>query len=243
MRKALAIFRSTIFFIVFFGFTIPWLMLAYVMMPLNQRLFIAVAAGWSRAHRFLARWICGQRVVMEGEMPTQPTFYVLKHESMFETMDLPHLLDRPVIAAKKELLEIFGWGRLARAYGLLAVDRDAGASALRLLRNQAREAMEAGRSICLFPEGTRVEPGDSPALKSGFAGLYLVLKMPVVPVAVSSGAINPRGFLRYPGIIRYRVGTTIPAGLPRAEAEAQVHAAINALNRSAPSSSVGIADS
>ncbi|MCE7794961.1 1-acyl-sn-glycerol-3-phosphate acyltransferase [Sphingobium sufflavum] len=230
MHKFIAIVRSTLFFIIFFGFTVPWLVLAYVAMPLNRRLFLWIAVTWSKSHRFMARWICGQKVVMEGQLPTVPSFYVLKHESMFETMDLPHLLNRPVIAAKKELLEIFGWGRLARAYGLLAVDRDAGASALRQLRAQAQAGIAAGRSLCLFPEGTRVPHGEAPPLKSGFAGLYVILKMPVVPIAVESGAINPRGFLRYPGIIRYRIGETIPAGLPRAEAEARVHAAINALN-------------
>ncbi len=230
MRKFIAIIRSAIFFVLFFGFTVPWLILAYIAMPLNRRVFLWIAVVWSRSHRFMAHWITGQKVVMEGTLPTEPSFYVLKHESMFETMDLPYMLGRPVIAAKKELLEIFGWGRLARAYGLLAVDRDAGASALRQLRAQAREAIDAGRPLCLFPEGTRTPHGEAPPLKSGFAGLYVILKMPVVPIAVVSGEINPRGLLRYPGIVRYRVGETIPAGLPRAEAEARVHAAINVLN-------------
>ncbi len=230
MRKFLAIIRSAIFFVAFYGFTVPWLVLAYIAMPLNRRLFLWIAVVWSRTHRQMAHIICGQKVVMEGNLPTEPSFYVLKHESMFETMDLPHLLGGPVIAAKKELLYIFGWGRLARAYGLLAVDRDAGATALRQLRTQARAAIEAGRPLCLFPEGTRIPHGEAPPLKSGFAGLYVILKMPVVPIAVASGDLNPRGFLRWPGIIRYRIGETIPAGLPRAEAEARVHAAINALN-------------
>jgi 1-acyl-sn-glycerol-3-phosphate acyltransferase len=234
MRKLIAIIRSSLFALIFYSVTVFWLLFALAMLAMGSRsFFIAVAAGWSHFHRVCAHWIVGQRVVIEGDLPVTPAFYVLKHESMFETLDLPHLLGRPVIAAKKELLEIPLWGRLARAYGLLAVDREAGATALRRLRTEARAAIDAGRPLCLFPEGTRVPHGEAPPLKSGFAGLYALLKIPVVPIAVVSGPINPGGFLRYPGIVRYRVGEVVPPGLKRAEAEARVHAAINALNEGA----------
>ncbi|HEX7853315.1 MAG TPA: lysophospholipid acyltransferase family protein [Sphingobium sp.] len=231
MRKLIAIPRSLLFAIAFFGMTIPWVLVAYVAQAISRNLFMTVIRGWSRYHRFCARWIVGQRVIFEGELPTGAAFYVLKHESMFETIDLPWLLGMPMIAAKKELLDIPLWGKMGRAYGLLPVDREAGASALRQLRTDARTALAAGRSLCLFPEGTRVEHGDAPPLKSGFAGLYVMIQMPVIPVAVLSGPVNPPGgFLRYPGIVRYRVGEVVPPGLDRKVAEERVHAAINALN-------------
>jgi 1-acyl-sn-glycerol-3-phosphate acyltransferase len=76
-----------------------------------------------------------------------------------------------------------------------------------------------------------VPHGEAPALKAGFAGIYAMLGVPVVPVAVNSGRLSPRnGFLKRAGTITYRIGEAIPAGLPRAKAEARVHAAINALN-------------
>ncbi|MBX9729400.1 MAG: 1-acyl-sn-glycerol-3-phosphate acyltransferase, partial [Sphingopyxis sp.] len=71
--------------------------------------------------------------------------------------------------------------------------------------------------------------GESPDLRSGFAGLYKRLRLPVVPVAVNSGAPH-RGWIRVPGTITYRIGDPIPPGLPREEAERRVHAAINSLN-------------
>lgn len=233
MRKSIAILRSALFLLVFGIITVAWLPFCLLVMPLGKRVFIPIAIAWSSFHRICARWIVGQRVVVQGTFPKEPAFYVFKHESMFETLDLPHLLRGPVIAAKQELLELPVWGRLARSYGLLAVDRTAGASALRRLRAEAREAIAAGRALCLFPEGTRVPHGEAPALKSGFAGLYSLLKIPVVPVAVLSGELNPKGFLRYSGDIIYRVGEAIPPGLDRVVAEERVHAAINALN-SAP---------
>ena len=72
--------------------------------------------------------------------------------------------------------------------------------------------------------------GEGPALQSGFAGLYRVLGLPVVPVALDSARVWPRGFVKRPGTIRFKVGETIPPGLKRDDIEARVHAAINALN-------------
>lgn len=231
MRLSTAIVRSALFALAFYGATIPWVLVGFVASWISRDLFVSVVTAWSRYHRFCARWIVGQCVVVEGDLPRDTVFCVLKHESMFETIDLPTLFHRPVIAAKKELLEIPLWGRLARVYGLLPIDRSAGAKALRRLRTDAQAALDAGRPLCFFPEGTRVDHGERPPLKSGFAGLYAILRVPVVPVAVVSGPTNPRGgFLRYPGIVRYRIGETVPAGLDREDAEARVHAAINALN-------------
>jgi 1-acyl-sn-glycerol-3-phosphate acyltransferase len=85
--------------------------------------------------------------------------------------------------------------------------------------------------VIIYPEGTRVRPGEMPPLKSGFAALYRALGLPVVPVAVDSGRLWGRGFVKRPGIVTFKVGETIPAGLPRREIEARVHAAINAIDQ------------
>jgi 1-acyl-sn-glycerol-3-phosphate acyltransferase len=87
----------------------------------------------------------------------------------------------------------------------------------------------ANRPLAIFPEGTRVAHGQRPPLQSGFAGIYKMVGLPVVPVAVNSGALL-RGFWKKRGVVTYRIGETIPPGLPREEMEARVHAAINALN-------------
>jgi 1-acyl-sn-glycerol-3-phosphate acyltransferase len=93
----------------------------------------------------------------------------------------------------------------------------------------AREAIADGRPILIFPEGTRVPPGDKPQLQPGFAGLYKSLGVPVVPVALDSGLVWPRSFVKRPGIVRILVGEPVPPGLKRPEVEAEVHRAINAL--------------
>jgi 1-acyl-sn-glycerol-3-phosphate acyltransferase len=128
------------------------------------------------------------------------------------------------------LLDIFGWGHAARAHGSIGVDRDAGAAAMRRMIAEAKRAKASGRPIILFPEGTRVPHGEQPELRAGLAGLYKILGLPVVPVALNSGKVWPRGFVKYPGVVTLKVGDEIPPGLPREDIEARVHKAINALN-------------
>ncbi|AUW57536.1 1-acyl-sn-glycerol-3-phosphate acyltransferase [Sphingobium sp. SCG-1] len=223
--------RSLAFMAVFYGLSLFWVLWTIAAAPFGTRHVQIAATRWSRFHRRCARVLLGQKVEVVGTLPSEPMLYVLKHESMFEAIDLLCLFDAPMVAAKKELIEIPLWGHAARLYGLIPVERTAGPAAMRALRKAALDGLATGRPICLFPEGTRVPHGTSPELRAGFAGLYMLLKVPVVPIAVNSGRVSPRRtWLKRPGTITYLVGETIPAGLPRAEAEARAHAAINALN-------------
>ncbi|AMK21064.1 MULTISPECIES: lysophospholipid acyltransferase family protein [unclassified Sphingobium] len=225
--------RSLAFMLVFYVGSLLFVLAAMASNLVAPRSIPAVATHWSRFHRRCARWLLGQKVRVEGTLENGPYLYILKHESMFETIDLLCLLDRPAIAAKRELFDIPLWGGIARRYGLIPIERTAGASALRALRTAARATTAQGRAVCLFPEGTRVPHGESPPLRAGFAGLYALLGLPVVPIAVDSGRVSPRGkFMKRPGTITYKVGEIVPPGLDRREAEARVHAAINALNAS-----------
>jgi 1-acyl-sn-glycerol-3-phosphate acyltransferase len=173
----------------------------------------------------------GINIKIEGAFPQKPVLYAIKHESMFETIDMPRMFHKPAVVTKKELFDIPLWGPAARAYGMIPVDRNGGAAALRAMLVLAKKMIADGRPIVIFPEGTRVAPGHQPPLQSGFAGLYKLINLPVVPIAVDSGTLSPRrtGIWKS-GTITYKVGEELPTGLPRAEIEARVHAAINALN-------------
>ncbi len=223
--------RSLLFMLVFYVGSLGFVLIAMLLGWTAPGAVQAIATAWSRFHRRCARWLLGQKVVVDGDLPQGPYLYIVKHESMFETIDMLCLFDRPAVAAKRELLDIPLWGGIARRYGLIPIERSAGATALRTLRAAAREATAQGRAICLFPEGTRVPHGERPPLKSGFAGLYGLLGLPVVPIAIDSGRVSPRGrFLKRAGTITYKVGKIIPPGLDRRAVESKVHAAINALN-------------
>ena len=151
---------------------------------------------------------------------------------MFETVEMLLLLDEPAVVLKRQLADIPGWGSVARSYGVIPVDREGGAAALRRMLRAARESAAKGRPILIFPEGTRVHPGEQPPLQPGFAGLYSALGLPVAPVALDSGRLWPRrSFVKRSGVITIRFEEQIPAGFPRAEIEEKVRQAINSLDR------------
>jgi 1-acyl-sn-glycerol-3-phosphate acyltransferase len=222
--------RSLLYALLFYPGSVFYVLAGIIVIPLGRGPVRRVADGWARFNRVCARFLLGIRTRVEGEVPSGPALVAIKHQSMFETTEIALILRSPATVMKSELGRIPLWGRLTRVYGMLHVDRDGGGQALRQLLRDAREAVAEGRPIVIFPEGTRVAPGETPPLEAGFAGLYRTLGLPVVPVALDSGKIWPRrGFLKRPGIVTMRFGAPIPPGLPRKEAEARVHAAINAL--------------
>lgn len=184
---------------------------------------------WSALHAWACRNLLGIRIVETGTRPEGRAFYAIKHESFFEAINLPNMLDFPALFAKRELFNIPGWGTAASRYGVVPVARQEGAKALRNMIRALQPMKASDRPIVIFPEGTRVPHGQQPQLQAGFAAIYKLLNLPVVPVAVDSGPLYQPG-LKRPGTLTIHFGEAIEPGLPREEIEARVHAAINALN-------------
>ncbi len=186
--------------------------------------------SWTDFSDALAQVLLGVRTEVDGAIPAGAVLIAVKHESMYETLKMVRIADTPTIVLKRELSQIpfFGW--LTRRYGVIPVDRGAGSKALREMMAAGKASAAEGRAVLIYPEGTRVPHGTTPPLQSGFAGLYRALGLPVVPVAVDSGRLWTKGLVKKPGVIHFRIGETIPAGLKRDEIEARVHAAINVLN-------------
>ncbi len=213
----------------FYGGSVPIVLSAPVSALFGQRAMVRHATSWSRFGGWCARRLLGIEVRVEGTRPSGPALYASKHQAMWETLALQAMLGGPAVVLKEELARIPVWGWATRRYGAIVVDREASAKALRSMMRDAKAAAAEGRSVLIFPEGTRVAPGEQPPLKSGFAGLYRILALPTVPVAVDSGRLMPRKGPKRAGVITLRFGEVIPPGLKREEVEARVHAAINAL--------------
>jgi 1-acyl-sn-glycerol-3-phosphate acyltransferase len=225
------VLRSLLFYVVFYGATVGFVLASVIaMLALPAAEFRKVPNAWSAFHRWCVIHILAIVVREEGPRPVEPALYALKHESYFDAIDLGALLNDPVPFGKEELFRIPGWGRAARAYGAIPVIRSAGAKGLRAMMAEAQRFAGSGRPLAIFPEGTRIPHGQRPPLRSGFAGLYKLLGLPVVPVAIDSGPTYHRWWKR-PGAITIRFHEPIPSGLPREEIEARVHTAINALNQ------------
>ncbi len=221
--------RSAAFALLFYPATALFVAAGIIATIFGQAATRSLVRGWTTFSHELARVLLGIDTRVSGTIPSGAVLIAVKHESMYETLEMVRIADTPVIVLKRELSRIpfFGW--LTRRYGVIPVDRSAGSKALRQMVSAGREAIAEGRAVLIFPEGTRVAHGTKPPLRSGFAGLYRALGLPVVPVAVDSGRLWTRGLLKRPGTIHFVIGEPIPPGLKRAEIEARVHASINSL--------------
>jgi 1-acyl-sn-glycerol-3-phosphate acyltransferase len=221
--------RSLLYAVLFYPATLLWVLAGIFAALFGRGPTLAVVKSWVDLHHWLAKRVLGISTRVEGAIPPGPHLIAVKHQSVFETTEMVRLSNLPVIVMKRELgqIPLFGW--MTRRYGVIEVERSAGAKALRAMVTEGQRAVSSGRGVIIYPEGTRVRPGETPPLKAGFAALYRALGLPVVPVALDSGRLWGRGLAKRSGTITFKVGETIPPGLKRDEIEARVHAAINAL--------------
>jgi len=228
--------RSLLYAAIFYPGTVLWVLAGVVASLFGRRPALAVVLSWVDFHHWLARRVLGISFRVEGAIPPGPRLIAVKHQSMLETTEMVRLTHLPIIVLKKELADIPLFGFLTRRYGVIPVERSAGAKALRSLVEEGRQAIATGRPVMIYPEGTRVRVGECPPLRSGFAALYRALGLPVIPVALDSGRLWGRGLVHRSGTVTIKIGEAIPPGLKRDEIERRVHAAINALELGAEAS-------
>lgn len=212
--------RSLLFGIAFYGgtFVIGVAYLPLLLMP--SRIARPASLTWADYAMFCIRWIAGirheVRFAPDAGFPDGPAIYAAKHQSAWETVAFNRLIPNPVFVLKRELTRIpfFGWylGHI----GQITVDRGAGAAAMRSLVAQAKCAITAGRSVVIYPQGTRVAPGAVVAYNPGVFALYKALDRPVTPIALDSGRRWARNeFIKRPGTVTVSVLPAIEPGLDR----------------------------
>jgi len=207
--------RSALFLVWFIAVSVIMNVGALPILLLPSGLTIRAANLWARLVLFGLKWIAGTGVAVRGRLEDSRVLVAAKHFSMWETVALLALLPGPAIVLKQSLLRVPLYGWYCRKMRMIAIDRQAGAKAIRLMHDQAERVLAEGRPIVIFPEGTRRKPGDPPDYKPGVAGLYAQLDVSCVPVAHNSGLFWAGGFLRKPGTIILEFLPAIPPGLPR----------------------------
>lgn len=178
-------------------------------LPLSRR--HAVMRAFLNLNTKMFAKICRVNYVIEGiENAKRVGVVMSKHQSTWETFYLPTLMHNPAIILKRELLWVpfFGWGLAAS--NPISINRSDKKGAMQQVVEKGRKALDEGRSILVFPEGTRVPVGKVGHYKLGGARLATETGYPIIPVAHNAGYVWPRRkFIKYPGTIHVVIGKPI----------------------------------
>ena len=204
--------RSALFAVIQMLATVVFAILAWLTFPFGSHTRYRVITLWNRFVVWLAWHLCGIRYEVRGRehLPHGPVVVLAKHQSAWETIALPVLLPPVALVTKKELLRVpfFGWG--LAMLSPIAIDRRSGREALKQILRQGAERLKQGFGVLVFPEGTRVRPGETGRYGIGGAWLAAHTGTVVVPVAHNAGELwGKDAFLKYPGVVTVSIGPPI----------------------------------
>ena len=158
----MTLLRSLAFAAALLIVTPPYAVVALATFPLPRMLRYRVISGWSRLVIWLSRTLLGIDWRVEGreQLPQRPSVILSKHQSAWETLAFQQIFPPQIHVLKRELLWIpfFGWGLALMSP--IAIDRSRGVAALRSMARRGRQRLEQGFWVVVFPEGTRVRPGE-----------------------------------------------------------------------------------
>jgi 1-acyl-sn-glycerol-3-phosphate acyltransferase len=177
----------------------------------------AIARAWANSCLWAGRFFCGMHVITEGRenIPDTACVALIKHTTAMETYWQIAALPPQTWVLKRELLLIplFGWG-VGIVMKPIAIDRSAGGTAVKKVIAQGKERIAKGLWVTIFPEGTRMPPGETRRYGVSGAAVAKEAGCMIVPVAHNAGDFWPRrGLHKHPGTIRFCIGPPIdPAG-------------------------------
>lgn len=228
--------RSLFFNFLFFGGSVLIVLLLTLTLPLPRKVLKAGLSIWMKWMVLCLRMAVGVDIEVRGRnnIPDGPAVFASKHQSAWETGFFFLLLEDASYVLKKELLSIPFYGWLLKKDKMVAIDRKAGASALKQLVRDSRQLMDEGRQLVIFPEGSRSPAGEKLPYHPGVAAIYKQANAPVIPVALNSGLFwARRSFLKRPGTIVIEFMEPMTEGLDRktfmAELENRIEDKTNAL--------------
>ncbi len=176
------------------------------------------AKVWARGVVFGCSVFLGVRAEIRGieHLKDKRVVLAAKHQSAWETIKLSTIVDLPATVLKRELAKMPVYGYYFRRAGMIPIDRELGGKAVRDMIRLSRERLDQGRTVIVYPEGTRTAIGEKPRYFPGVAGLYRSLGVPIVPVALNSGLYWRKGsFTKIPGRVIIEILPPIPPGLDR----------------------------
>lgn len=170
--------------------------------------------AWCAYVIWAARSMVGLRTEVRGTPPTGEVMVAAKHQSFLDIILIYHAMPRAKFIMKRELMYAPILGQYALRIGCVPVDRGKRGAAIEKMKRDVEKGRAEPGQLIIYPQGTRVAPGEKRPYKAGTGVLYEQLGQPCVPVAANVGHFWPkRGVLRKPGLAVVEFLDPIPPGL------------------------------
>jgi 1-acyl-sn-glycerol-3-phosphate acyltransferase len=216
MSHSLAFLRSFVFNILFIFWTSLVVVVCIPTIIMPRFAVFGVAKYWGLGVQFLLKYCVGITYEIRGRenIPEGPAIIASKHQSAWETTMIHALVPGCAVILKRELTWIPLFGQLLLKARSITLHRSKGSRILPQLIRQAKERLNDGQKVFIFPEGTRRAVDAPPQYKSGIAMLYRESQVPVVPAAHNAGYFwARRDFIKKPGKIVFEFLPAIQPGL------------------------------
>lgn len=229
MRKPVQLALSVVFIVQMYLAMVVFALIWAIPALISRELAIRAVHAYCSWVRRSAAALVGLKSELRGAVPTGEVLIAAKHQSFFDIIIIASAVPRPKFIMKRELMFAPILGQFALRIGCIPVDRGGRAQAVaRMKADVARGAALPGQLV-IYPQGTRVAPGDTKPYKVGAGLLYNQLEQPCVPAATNVGVFWPkRGLLRHPGLAVVEFLPAIAPGLATADFMARVEAEVEA---------------
>lgn len=201
----------------FTGMTVSAIIIALLMLlakplPFSKR--YGLAQIWVRFNLWSLATVCHLKHDVKGweNIPSGTGVIICKHQSAWETLALQTIFPPMVFILKRELLRIPFWGWAMDTLDPIGIDRSARSTALKQVLKEGVKRLQNGKWVVIFPEGTRVAPGEIGKYNGSGGLLATRAGCMVIPVAHNAGEFWKRNaFLKLPGTIQVRIGPALDA--------------------------------
>jgi len=205
--------RSLLFYMLHWPTTLILSIVIILVRPFGIRASYVFGRLWSRLNGLYLKTICGidYEVIQKGKLPEGPAVYLAKHQSAWETIIFPSIFPPYMWVLKRELfyIPVFGW--CLKALGHIGIDREMGIKSLKQINEEGSRLLKEGFSVIIFPEGTRVVPGEMGEFNPGGVSLAIKAGAPIVPVTHNAGIFwRRKEFAKRPGKITVVIDEPIP---------------------------------
>lgn len=164
----------------------------------------------NHTHKVIKVWmnfqmfVLGIKLQTQGKLDESCDMILMNHQSLLDIIVMEYIHSRDLAwVAKKEITDLFFFGHIIKAPRMISIDRENKAGIINLLK-EAKDRLDKGRPIAMFPEGTRSDGKSMLSFRPGAKILANRYNLRVQPIVLfnTRNIVDSKKVLATPGIVK-----------------------------------------